>query len=97
MRDNELRDSFANLLSDVCQDVQIEHHLQPSQGESFALKSMTTDDESRLDIKAKRFWESRFNETYFDVKIVNPLAKKTCPESCSEANKYHECIKKEQI
>ena len=32
-------------------------------------------------------------QTYFDVKIFNPLAK-SCPESSSEAYKYHESIKK---
>ena len=93
MRHNELRDSFANLLSDVCHDVEIEPHLQPLQGETFALKSTTTDDDARLDIKANGLWESRFNKTYFDVKIFNPLAK-ICPESSSEAYKYHESIKK---
>ena len=55
------------------------------------LLSTTTDDDARLDIKATRLWESRFNKTYFDVKIFNPLAK-SCPESSSEAYKYHESI-----
>ena len=75
MRHNELRYSFANFLSDVCHDVEIELYLQPLQGETFALKSTTSDDDARLDIKANGIWESRFNKTYFDVKIFNPLAK----------------------
>ena len=37
MRHNELRDSIPNLLRDVCHDVEIEPHLQPLQGENFAL------------------------------------------------------------
>ena len=82
MRYKELRDSFANLLSDVCHDVEIEPHLQPLQGETFALKPTTTDDDARLDIKANGLWESRYNKTYFDVKIFNPLVK-GCPESSS--------------
>ena len=44
MRHNELRDSFANLLSDFCRDVEIDPHLQPLQGETFARKSTTSDD-----------------------------------------------------
>ena len=92
MRHNELRESFVNLLSDVCHDVQIEPHLQPLQGETFTLKS-TTDDAARLDINADGLWESRFNKSYIDVKIFNSLAK-SCPESSSEAYKYHESIKK---
>ena len=64
MRHNELRDSFANLLSDDCHDVEIEPHLQPLQGETFAIKSATIDDDdARLDIKANEFWESGFNKT----------------------------------
>ena len=84
MRHNELRDSFANLLSDVCHDFVIEPHLQPLQGEIFNLKSTTTDDDASLDIKANRPWELRFNKTYFDVKTLNSLAI-SCPESSSEA------------
>ena len=91
MRHNELRDSFANLLSDVCHDVEIEPHFQPLHGETFVLKSTTTDDDERIDIKANGLWESRFNKTYFDVKIFNQLAK-IFPESSSEAYKYHESI-----
>ena len=89
IRHNELHDSFANLLHDV----EIEPHLQSLHGETFALKSTTTDDDATLDIKANGLWESRFNKTYFDVKIFNQLAK-SCPESSSEAYKYHESIKK---
>ena len=47
MRHNERRDSFANLPSDIRQDVEIEPHLQPLQGETFALKSTKTDDDAR--------------------------------------------------
>ena len=63
MRHNDLRDSYAILLSDVCHDVEIELHLQPLQGEPFAVKCTTTDDDARLDIKANGLWESRFNRT----------------------------------
>ena len=62
MRHNELRDSIAILLGDVCHDFEIEPHLQPLQEESFALKSTTTDGDARLDTKANGLWESRFNK-----------------------------------
>ena len=71
MRQNELRDSTANLLSDVCHNFEIEHHLQRLQGETFTLKSSTTDDDdvddddddARLDINAGGLWELRIKET----------------------------------
>ena len=44
---NELRNSFANLLTDVCHDVKIEFHLPPLQAKTFPLKSTTTDNDSR--------------------------------------------------
>ena len=52
-RHNELRGSFANLLSDVCHDVKIKPHLQPLKVETFTLKLTTSADDARLDIKAK--------------------------------------------
>ena len=53
MRHNELRDSFANVLRDVCHDDEIELYHQPTQGETFALKSTTTHDiDAILHIKA---------------------------------------------
>ena len=55
---NELCDSFANLVSDVCHDIEIEPTLQPLQGETFILKSTTTDDDARLDIKSSICCES---------------------------------------
>ena len=93
MRHNDFCVSFANLLRDVFHDVKIKPHLQPLQGETFARKPTTTDDDARLDIKANGLWESRFNKTYFDVKVFNPQAK-TCPESSSDAYKYLESFKK---
>ena len=46
-RQNELRNSIAKLLTDVCHDVKIEIHLPPLQAKTFALKSTTTDNDSR--------------------------------------------------
>ena len=86
MKHNEFHDSFANLLSDVCHDVEIEPHLRPLQGKTFALKSTTTDDDVRLDIKAKGLWELRFNKTYFDVKNFNPLSLKEVAKPTNTMN-----------
>ena len=82
------------MLSDICHDVEIEPHLQPLQGQTFAFKSTTADDDdARIDIKANRLWESRFNKSYFDIKIFNPPAN-ICHGSSNEAYNYHESIRK---
>ena len=51
MRHDEIRDTFANLMSEVCYDVEIEPKLQSLQGESFVNNSTTTDEDARLDEK----------------------------------------------
>ena len=93
MRHDEIRDTFADIMKDVCFDVEIEPKLQPLEGESFENKTTTTEDDARLDIKANGLWESRFSRTFFDVKIFNPHAK-SCPKTIKEAYKYHESMKK---
>ena len=90
LRHNEIRDTLATLLDEVCHDVEIEPKLQSLEGESFHNKTTTTEDDARLDIKANGLWGGRFSRTVFDVKIFNPHAK-SCPKTVSDAYKYHEC------
>jgi len=52
IRHNELRDVTANLLSQVCTNVQVEPQLQPLSGESLSHRTSNTDDHARLDISA---------------------------------------------
>ncbi len=52
IRHNEIRDITANLLTEVCNDVNIEPHLQPITGERFSSRSANTQDGARLDIGA---------------------------------------------
>ena len=79
LRHNEIRDVFANLIDDVCHNVQIEPKHQSLDGENFSSNSTTTDDDPRLDIKTNGLWGSRFNSTFFDVK-VSTLMRKTVLE-----------------
>ena len=52
MKHGEIRDTFANLMSEVCYKVEIEPKLQSLQGVSFVNNSTTTDEDARLDVKA---------------------------------------------
>ena len=92
IRHNEIRDTFANLMNEVCHDVEIEPKLQPLQGESFVNNSTTTEDDARLDVKANRLWGSRFSRVFFVVKFFNPQAK-TSRKLNKDAYKYHETLK----
>ena len=91
---NDIRDSdsFANLLNEVCDDVEVEPCLQSLQGKTFANRTTTIDDDARLDIKANGFSDSRFSRTFFDVKVFNPYAK-SCPRSIPDSYQYHESKK----
>ena len=74
IRHNEIRDLFAELIRDVCPNVEIEPTLQPLNGEAFKYRSTTTDDKARLDIAANGFWGGRFERTFYDVLVFNPYA-----------------------
>ena len=69
-RHNDLRDLEAEMLSMVCNDVEIEPVLQEITGESFNRGANRAPD-ARLDISARSFWE-RQRTAFFDVKICHP-------------------------
>ena len=56
IRHNDLRDLTANLLTEVCKDVDIEPQLLPVMGETFENRTANTSNEARVDIKSRRFW-----------------------------------------
>ena len=92
MRHNEIRDTFAKIMHDICYDVEVE-----LQGESFIHKTTSTHENARLDIKANGLYGSRFSRYFFDVMIFNSLDK-SCPKTSVEAL-HHEslkCLKYEQ-
>ena len=92
VRHNEIRDTFASLMSEVCRYVAVEPLLQPLERETFDRNSTATDD-ARLDIKANGLWGTVFERTFFDVKVFNPLAK-SCPKTIQDSYKNHEELKK---
>ena len=92
LRHNEIRDMLANMMDDVCHDVQIESKFQSLDGEIFSSNSTTTDDDAQLDIKANGLWSCRFSGLFFDAKVFNHHAK-SCPKTIKDACNYHESTK----
>ena len=92
MSNNEIRETFATLMSEVCFDVEIEPKLQLLQGERFVNNSTITDEDARLDIKANGLWGSRSSRTFCDVKVFNPHAK-TSRRLPKDAYNFHESQK----
>ena len=94
IRRNEIRDLTANLLTEICNDVCVEPELQRVDGEQLNGASSNVQDGARLDIAANGFWGGRYERTFFDVRVFNPLApsnRHTRPASCY---RKHEMLKK---
>ena len=93
LRHNEIRDLTANVLSEVCHNVNVEPALQPLTGEVFSGASAIKDDAARLDIAADGFWGDHRERVYCDVRIFNPLAPSN-NQSMSACYRKHEKMKK---
>ena len=73
VRDNEVRDITADLLTEVCHGVGTEPHLQPVTEEQFAHRTANKEG-ARLDILAENFWSRDRQRSFFDVRVFNPLS-----------------------
>ena len=80
LRYNEIRDTFAKLLGDICNDVEIEPKLQLLEGETFDNKSTSTEDEARLGIKA--------NFSIQDSAEHSAMSKSSTPSLTPVRNKF---------
>ena len=94
IRHNEIQDLSANLMSEVCNNVSIEPHMQPVTGEHLSGASANTQDGARLDIAANGLWGSRYERTYFDVRVFNPHATSNRNTNPSTCYRKHEKAKK---
>ena len=74
LRHNEVRDITAQLLNEVCRNVQKEPALQPLTGEMLH-GNPNISDEARLDVTARDFWV-KGQQAFFDVRVFNPFAKR---------------------
>ena len=71
-RHDEIRDNLSKLMSEICNDVEIEPHLLEPTGEVLR-RCTNTQKEARLDFCARGFWQ-RGQKAYFDVRVFNPFA-----------------------
>ena len=92
LRHNSLRDLFAEILEEVCSDVQIEPPLLPLTGEKLPHGSNTTPG-ARLDLSARNLW-SPLAKAFIDVRIFNPQAKTNWDRSIPQMYTSHENEKK---
>ena len=95
IRHNEIRDFTAELLNEVCQDVEVEPILTPLTGEHFQYRSANLEDNARLDISARGVWV-RGSKAFFDVRVFNPLAPTYRNRTLAAAHKSNENEKKRE-
>ena len=71
-----------------------EPDLQPLSGEVMSHATANTTEGARLDIAVNGFWGSRYERTYLDVRVFNPLATSNSNTSISNCYRKHENEKK---
>ena len=89
---NEIRDITSSLLTEVCHNVTTE---PPLTGETFDARSANTQDNTRLDIRARGFWNTS-QDAFFDVRVFYPNASSNRSTVVSSAYRRHEQAKKRE-
>ena len=92
MRHNEVRNIEAEMLREVCRDVQVEPTLLPLSGQFFG-RSANHQDSARLDVSARGLW-GPMEKAFFDVRIFHPNADSNRSKSLPQLYTSHENEKK---
>ena len=95
VRHNNIRNFEAQLLKQICNDVQIEPPLQPCNGIKLPKKTAITADDARLDVRARGFWREGQN-AFFDIRTTNADCASQKHKSIASVVKEHEQEKKRQ-
>ena len=59
LRHNRIRNTTANLLTEVCRDVRLKPQLQPLSGETFSKTTVNKSDQARVDVSVCGFLNNR--------------------------------------
>ena len=82
LRHNEIQDITASLLTEVCSEVCVEPNLQPVSSDQLNGATANSQEGVRLNVSANGVWGGRFQKTYFDVRVFNPLAPSNRNQNC---------------
>ena len=93
IRHNDLGDLTANMLSEVCRDVEIEPKLTPLTGEVLGSRTANTTNEARLDIRACEVWE-RGQKAFLDLRVFDSNACRYLNKSSQQCHVMNEQEKK---
>ena len=73
IRQNYVRDLTANILSEVCKDIEIKPELTTLMGKEFGRRTANTTNDTRLDIRLRKIWQ-RGQQTFLDLRVFDPNA-----------------------
>ena len=94
IRHNQLRNMTASLLTEVCHDVEIESHLQPTSRDKCPNPNTNISDGARLDVSMNGFWGGQYEKAFLDVRVFNPYANSYKNIETDKCYKKHELEKK---
>ena len=78
-----------------CTDVSLEPRLQPLSGEALP-SSANKEDEARLDVKARGFWNNDGQDAFFDVRVFHPFAPTYQRSSLTSLYRQHQNQKRRE-
>ena len=94
IRHNQLKNMTASLLTEVCHDIEIEPHLQPTSRDECPNPNTNISDGARLDVSMNRFWAGQYEKAFLDVRVFNPYANSYKNIEIDKCYKKHELEKK---
>ena len=96
LRHNYIRNTTAKLLTEVWKDVRVETQLQPLSGGTFSKKTASKLDRAKVDVSSRGFWFTS-QIAFFDIRVLNPAAKRYVNLQVCKSYKVNEKEKKEAI
>ena len=92
MRHNRIRDMEADLMREVCHNVQIEPELLPIESDRLSRGSNTAE-KARLDVAGVGVWGA-YEKTFLDIRIMHPNAPSYVNKPIEQVYRMHERDKK---
>ena len=93
MRHNRVRDLEANLMKEVCYNVQTEPALIPIEGDDVRYGNKK--DKARLDVAGVGVWGA-YERTFLDIRITHPNCPTYVNKTIDQVYTHHENLKKNE-
>ena len=93
IRDNDLRNLTAKIVSELGKDTELEPKLLPLSGEELYGRTTIRSNEAKLDIRAGGFWK-RGQQAFFDIRPFDPKACRYLNKSLQQRHAMNEHEKK---